>query len=393
MAQIKSTQELYDIFVTAAQDQADDLTDTEEGSLFDILAGVTAHAVNECNELILDEFRKTFFRTAHGPEITQGADDLQNLAVDHFGDDFARPEASNAQAVVTFSRPTSDAGAVAIPADTIVKTAPNANGVAQRFKTLIAVTLTALTVNASVEALEAGEEGNVEAGEINEIESTLLDSTITVSNASPATGGAPEEDDATYRETIRNLITSIRGATKAAVEAKALTVSGVETATAIETLKAVIEYDIANDAMLGSFFRIPYVSLYIADANGTADDALVASVREAVDNVRAAGVQVNIFGATALTVNWTASMTLNPAGPNFSTLSEDTTLIKDSMESYINALAIGSDFVRADAEDAIMAIWGPSGTNDLTDFATSIPSGDVSIAASEKAIAGTMEIV
>jgi hypothetical protein len=55
-------------------------------------------------------------------------------------------------------------------------------------------------------------------------------------------------------------------------------------------------------------------------------------------------------------------------------------------------LAIGTDFIRADAEAYIMALWGPSGTDDLVDFSTTVPSGDVSVAANQKLIPNTMSI-
>lgn len=390
--QIKSSEELRTIFLNAVQDVRSDLTDDEEGSILDTLGGAVSAVANECSNLILDEFKKTFFATANGPEVTEGSDDLEALAVDHFGDDFARPAATAAEGVVAFSRPTSAAGTIAIPAGTVVKTQPNSNGESQRFATQIDVALTNLTVNASVTALEAGEEGNVEAATVTVLESTLLDSSIGVSNAAAFSGGAAEQDDSTYRETIRNLITSIRGATLAAIEAKAETVSGVELATAIETTKAVIEYDIATDTHIGTFFRIPYVSLYIADANGTANNALLDSVRAAVDTVRAAGVQVNVLAATALPLNWTASMTLNPTGPNYAELSSDPQMILDAMEQYINELPIGTDFVRATANAAILAVWGPAGTDDLTAFTTSTPVGDVTASAAQKIIAGTLDI-
>jgi hypothetical protein len=392
--QIKSQQELHEQFVTALQEQAPDLTDTREGSMIDTLAGVVSFAATEINRLIVDKFNKTYFNTAHGPEVTGGDDDLETLAVDHFGDTFARPEASKATGVVTFSRANDDAGDCTIPAGTIVKTAPNANGVAQRFETAAEVVMTGLSINASVEALVAGEEGNAQAGAVTEIESALTDSSIEVTNADAFAGGEPEQDDATYRETIRNQIESLRGATLEAIESKALTVAGVETATGIETEKPVIAYDIgADDIEAGAeYFRIPYVTLYIADANGTASDLLIADVQDAIESVRAAGVRIDVQAATGIVFDWTAAITLNPAGPNYATLSSDPSQILESMREYINELAIGADFDKSDADDAILAIWGPAGTNDLTAFATTIPSGDVAVGADQKLVAGDLEL-
>lgn len=392
--QVKSQQELYDLFIAALQDEAPDLTDDHEGSKIDSLAGILSFGATEINRLLLDKFNKTYFDTAHGPEVTGGDDDLQTLAVDHFGEDFARPGATKAGGTVTFSRPNTNAGDVTILAGTIVKTAPNANGVAQRYVTLADVTMTGLSINALVEALVAGPDGNVDADTVIEIETALTDSSVVVTNADGFSGGEAQEDDATYRETIRNKIEALKGATVSAIEADAKTVAGVATATLIETEIPVIEYDIATDAIKAgaAFFRIPVTTLYIADANGTASATLIAAVKESLNSIRAAGVKIDVKGATPVSLNWTASMTLNPAGPNFATLSASAELIEDSMREYISKLPIGTGFDKSDADDYILSIWGPSGTDDLTAFVTSVPAGDVAATASQKLIPGTIEV-
>jgi hypothetical protein len=356
------------------------------------LAGVTATAVSELSRITVDEFAKTFFSTAHGSEVTGGADDLQTLAVDHFGDSFARPAATKSTGTVTFSRPTAAAGNVTIAAGAIVKTAPNANGVSQRFEVVATVTLTGTSINASVRAIVAGVDGNVLANKVNKIETTLTDPTVVVNNAAVFTGGEPTQGDAEYRETIRLLIETLRGATLTAIESKALTVDGVEKATAIEFIQYVNEIDISTLNLVGDYFGIPRVKLYIADVNGTASGALITDVQDAVDTTRAAGVRVDVVAAVALSQNWTASITLNPSGPNFALLQTDTTMLEDDMRKYLQDLAIGTDFVRADAETYMMNLWGPTGSDDLTDFSTTVPSGDVSVAANQKLIPNTMSI-
>lgn len=389
---VKSIQELYDEFIAELQAQAPQLTDTHEGSIIDVLAGVTSTAVSELSRITVDEFAKTFFSTAHGPEVTGGNDDLQTLAVDHFGDSFARPAATKSTGTVTFSRPTAAAGNVTILEGTIVKTAPNANGVSQRFEVTAEVILTGTTINASVRAIVAGIDGNVLANKVTKIETTLTDNTIVVNNSAAFAGGEPTQSDAEYRETIRLLIETLRGATLNAIQSKALTVDGVDNATAIEFLQYVNEIDISTLALIGTYFAIPRVKLYISDVNGAASQTLIDDVQLAVDTTRAAGVRVEVLAAIALLQDWTVAITLNPAGPNFGTLQTDVTMLTDDMRKYIQDLAIGDDFVRSDAEDYMMALWGPSGTNDLTDFSTTAPTGDISVAANEKLIPDTMSV-
>lgn len=387
---IPSQQDLYDDFKNEVQARAPELTDFEEGSNLDALGGAVSVAGQEVLRVIVDLFAKTYFSTANGPEVTGGPDDLQTLAVDHFGDGFARPAATPAVGTVTFSRPGSSPN-VLIPAGTIVKTNKDASGNEQRFATLINETITGTSINASVQAVVAGLAGNVNANTIVKIESALPDSTIVVTNPATLSGGAEQLNDADYREFIRLKIETLRGATKAAIEAAAKTVSGIITATAIENLQAVIEWDIGGSVTVGSFFYIPRVKLYVADANGAASDALIALVIAAVEPVRACGVRVEVVAATGLPVNWSATITFNPSGPNFAVLSLDPTLIEQNMAQYIRDLPIGTGFDRDLAKAYIMSVWGPAGTNDITDFITSVPSGNISATATQKLIPGTIE--
>jgi hypothetical protein len=393
MPVLKSAQDFLRIAIEEIKSRTSNvLTDFYEGSVQDILLGGIMTGVEEAQALMVQEFKKTFFDTANGPEVTGGVDDLENLAVDHYGSDFARPPAQEATGIVTFSRASTGAGNVTIAAGTIVKTEADANGQTQSFEVISPVTMTGLTINASVRAVEAGTAGNVEADTVVVIETTLTDPTVEVTNDDAFTGGAAEEDDATYRETIRNLIAQLRGATLAAIRAKALTVSGVEQATGLTVVQNVIEWDVDDESSIGEAFKIVRARLYIADANGTASDALVELVEDAIESVQAFGVKIEVLGAEALEVDWTATISLNPSGPNYATLVSDPSLIEEAMEEYIQQLAIGADFVRTTARTYILSQWGPSGTNDLTDFVITVPSGDVVTSATQKLVPGNVEV-
>jgi hypothetical protein len=392
MALVKSVEELQTDARNYTEGADPTLTDWSEGSILDILTGMVATAVAEVQRVAVNEFRKTFIESANGPEVTGGDDELQTLLVDHFGDSFARPAAQPAEGVVTFSRANTGAGNCVIPSGTIVKTAPDASGVAQRFATVSTVTMTGLSISASVAAVVAGAAGNVASAACNVIESTLTDSSVVVTNASAFTGGADVYDDATYREYARNLIVSNRGGTLSAIVAKAKTVSGVVTVVGTEEARTVRLWSVASGAASGDPFYVTYCHLYIADANGSADDALIASVKDAIDDVSAAGVQILVEGATAITVNVTIHLTLNAGGPNYPTLASDPQLILDDINAYINALDIGDDLIVADLRTYILALWGAAGSNDLTNMTISVPSGDVATTSTEKLVPGTITV-
>lgn len=383
---LKSQQELLEEYVGELQSQAPEVTDAEEGSIVDVLAGVSSVAVSEITRVVVSEVAKTYIDNAEG-------DDLERLAVDHYGSAFAKPEATKAVTTVTFSRANTDKGDVPISAGTIVKTPQNAAGKSVRFEVVNAVTLTGLSINASVRAMIAGAEGNVLANKITQIETTLIDPSVTVSNSLAASGGEETQNDSQYRETIRQLIQSLSGSTEKAIKAKALTVPGVAYADCVTEVIAVKEWDIGGSTTVGDYFKIPRAKLYVADVNGVASDALIGLVKTAIKATVAAGVLVVVLSAIPQTINWSASFSLNPSGPNYSVLSVDPAMVEDEMLLYLQGLAIGADFDRNLARAAILSKFGPAGTNDLTDFTTNSPTGTVVIAETGKAIPGTVEIV
>jgi len=312
------------------------------------------------------------------------------LAIDHFGDDFARPDAVEAVGEVTFSRPTDTAGDVTIPLGTIIKTVKDANGEEIRFLTDAEVIMTGTTIDADITADDGGSDGNVLASTITVLETALTDPTVVVDNAAAMAGGANEQNDSTYRETIRDLIEALKGATTAAVRGALEAVQGISTVTLIEQLKTVKEWDIGAGAVVGDFFRIAYPFAYIADENGNATQTLIDNAQDAIDSIRACGVRIVILGASGSATNWSADLTLNPAGPNYATLQTDLTMIEESMESYMNELPIGSGFDKSAASAAMLAIWGAAGTDDLTAFSTTIPAADIAGVTGTKLVAGTI---
>jgi hypothetical protein len=382
---LKSQSELLQLFIDELQARDPSLTDDNEGSKLDVLGGAFSVAVAESQRTSVEEFKKTYIDTSEG-------DNLEFLLVDHFGSSFARPEASKATGTVTFSRANTDEGNVTIPVGTIVATVQNAAGNSTRFEVIAEVVMTGTTIDASVRALVAGTDGNVDDSTVTVIESSLTDSSVVVTNALAFGDGTETLNDAEYRQFARNLLLSLRGATLDAIVATALTVSGITTVTGIEFSQYVKEWNISTGTATGDYFKIARVKLYVADVNGVASAALLAAVETAIEPVRAAGVNVEVLAAVAVELDWTAEITLNPAGPNYATFVSNAQAILDTMELYLQGLSIGTDFDKSTADAYIISLWGGSGTGDLTDFTTTIPVGNVSADANEKIIPGTMAV-
>jgi hypothetical protein len=402
---LESTQGLYDLFITALQDAAPDLTDTSQGSDIDYLGSVIALAGSEFQRYNIAAFNKTFIDLADGPEITGGPDDLQTLAVDHYGEEFARPGAIEAVDTATFSRPTTAGGLVTIIAGSIVATQPDANGNISTYTTNATVSLAAsgagsLSVSVGITAGTGtiGTAGNATAGTINVIQTSLTDSTIVVTNFGNQSG-VDAQDDATYRETIRDLLVALRAAILIAIEAAAKTVPGIVVATGVMIEEPVVFWNPGLNAPLNpavggifEYFTIPFAQLYVADSGGSANPTEVSAVEAAIATVQAFGVNINVVGAVPVVINWTGHLVLNPAGPNYPTLSGNAAQIIQTMTQYIATLGTGVNFVLATARAAILAIWGPAGSNDLTDFSTIAPSGDVAIGGTQNAVPGTIGV-
>lgn len=389
---IKSQQEMYQDFIIELESLETQITDQSEGSNVDIIGGVVSTAVSELAQIVQDEFRKTFFDTAHGPEVTGGPDDLETLAVDHFGDGFKRPRAQKASGIVTFTRPNTDKGDVQIPVGTIVKTPKTSAGNSVSFEVISAVTLVGLSINASVKALVTGPSGDANPGTITVLESSLSDTSVQVTNAQALVGGKTAENDAEYRKTIKRLLETLKGATIQAIESKSATVPGVVFVKAIEALQHVIEWDIALSQPIGNYFSLPRPKVYVSDANGNASALLLSMVKAAIMSVRAAGVRVDVVGAVPVTINWGAELVLNPAGPNYAVLQNDLTMIKDVMSKYIQDLPIGSSFFRNLANTYILSKFGPGGSNDITSFVTGNPTADIALNPNQKPLPGVVTI-
>lgn len=387
---MKSQQEFYEIFLTELQSSAPELTDTNEGSDIDIVAGLASLATSELAQIAQAEFRKTYFRTAHGPDITGGPDDLQDLAVDHFGEAFRRPGAKKSATIVTFARLNTDKGDVEVPLNLVVKTKKTSAGNSVSFKVISPVVMTGTTISASVEASVAGTSGNVNPNTILEIETALSDSSVTVTNVNAAVGGKAAENDEEYRLTIIRLLDTLKGATLRAIEAMVAQVPGVFFVKAIEVFQYVREWDVANGEPIGDYFGLPRPIVYVADVNGNASPLLLEAVKTAVTSVRAAGIKVTILAAIPVEFDWAAVLTLNPSGPNYSTLQTDLGMIRDEMRSFVKNLPVGWAFYRDVANNYILNKYGPAGSNDLATFSTAVPTADLASAPNQKLIVGTV---
>lgn len=214
---------------------------------------------------------------------------LDRLIYDRYGDDFEpRRDAQVAVVTVSFRR----AGTVgfAIPAQTRVATA---DGIV--FRTTQTVVLQE-NEKGPVEVIAycqlAGLDGNVlEQKIVDIIDKPAEDQTTIVVNLEPAAGGAPREEDGQLAARARGFWSAARKGTRQAVEYAARTVPGVAIAVA--------------DEILNPWTKLPKWrgSVTVADRAGNGNRALAARVTAVMDETRALGVPVAVFGGTSVYVS------------------------------------------------------------------------------------------
>lgn len=295
-----------------------------EGSNVNALLAAMATMGEELSYAILRTGMARLLSTATGAELDRLAWDLFKLR---------RQDAVAATVQVAFARTSTIAEGV-IPLGTKV-----AAGTSE-FTTTVAVQVPAGTagVNAEAQAAQAGSAGNVAAHQITQVRSSLFDR-FTVDNAVAAGGGSDREDDEAFRARCAQYWSVVQRATLRAIEFGACTVPGVRLAQAVDT-----GY---TDAMGREIAR--WVGLTVADATGTGNAAMAASVKVALDAWRAAGVAVSVQWGTPVYQQIVATCAFRPEA--------DTAMakrrVRQAIVDYTNSHVIAELFDPASLRDVM----------------------------------------
>jgi len=210
-------------------------------------------------------------------------EDLDRLVADRWSPTLFRKQATPALAVLTFTRVTGPLLGLALPFGTQIRTP---SGIVFALTSAVAIPPGSTgPITGYAQATTSGQATNVVIGTITEFVDQPSDPALQVTNLEPATGGDETETDASLRARARAFYDAVRRGTKAAIVFGALTVAGVRGATVVEQVDG---------------FGDPtgIVDLYVADVQGNANAALTAAVILALVEYRAAGVQVNVIGAS-----------------------------------------------------------------------------------------------
>jgi len=210
-------------------------------------------------------------------------DEVDRWVFDHYGEKVPRKLAAAARVTVTLARPTGAFGGFTYGSGSRVTTPSGVQFDLQADAVFSGAAVGPVSVLAR--AVNAGTAGNVGANTITRFVTQPADPTTTITNVQPAAGGDTTETDAAYKARAQAYLLSLAKGTLPALEFGAKTVPGIRQASAIEELDN-----------LGVLTGRTY--LFIADANGQANNALVAEVNTALREYRAGGLPVITVGGT-----------------------------------------------------------------------------------------------
>lgn len=269
-------------------------------------------------------------------------DDLDRYALDRYGQQLPRKGASAAVGSEVFSRVNPNNPAGSIPAGSLVL-----SNAGYPFITLAPASFTTATglpsdtsVAVNIRATQAGALFQAGANTIQRFQTPntaiAFDTSITCNNPLTTAGGADVEDDPAYRNRIRTFWTSARRGILAAIQQGGLSVPGVASALATEYIGS-------------SGQPVRLVSLAIADASGVANLQLAAQVQTALNDYRAAGIQVVVTPGLPLLVSIELSLTF-AAGVDTVTIGSQ---VQAAVVNFVNNLPVSGTLYLAQLQSVL----------------------------------------
>lgn len=288
----------------------------------------------------------TFLDSAKGKQ-------LDRLVFDRYG--LLRKPASPAFGTVQFTSTTPAAVAFSIPAGFQLLTTDG-----KTFFTTTNVTYpqgSTGPVSVPVRSADAGINQQARIGTISNLGGTVPSSPtdLAVTNTVATAGAANEENDESLRERARRFFTTARRGTVKAIEAAALAVPGVFTASAFET------YDeFGRPARSVQLVVTDEFTTVLVDADPTPtgyetqSQVLASNVFLALNDVRAAGIYVDVKVAVVKLLGVRLGLNFQ-TGVNVDLVAVQA---RAALVNYINALPPGASFVIADALQTLRTVAG-----------------------------------
>jgi len=269
-------------------------------------------------------------------------DNLDRYALDRYGQQLPRKGATAAVGNEVFSRTVASNPAGTIPAGTIVLSTAGYQFITTQPASFTSATgaPSDLVASSPIRAVQAGALFQAGANTITAFQTPSsaigFDLSITCNNPVTTAGAADPEDDPTYRNRIRSFWLSARRGILAAIGQGATGVAGVASAYASEYIGS-------------SGQPVRLVQLSIADATGVANQQLANSVIAALNDYRAAGIQVVVSPSIPLLVSIALALSF-VAGVDTVTISGQ---VQAAVVNFVNNLAVGAPLYLAQLQSVL----------------------------------------
>lgn len=299
--------------------------------------------------------------------------------VDSFVGDFGltREAAVATTGTVTFSRFTATNSAT-IPVGTTVLTTDTTQTftvIADTTQALYNPTLNAYVIpatqtsgNATVQAVNAGTQGNVNSGTITIISSAII-GVDTVTNASPFVDGVNEESDSALQARFLLYVQGLREGIKASV------------ASAIADLSLGIQYDLVENLAYSGGAQIGY--FYVVISPGTSGD--ISAVYAAIDLIRPLGITFGVFAASQLTAN----VAMTATAQSGYTHTQIVAAIETAIQNFIAAIPLGQPLYWS---KLYAVAYGVPGVNEVTGLTLNGGTSDLVATAQQIIVSGTVTV-
>lgn len=276
-------QDFYDLGKATLQTRRPKLV-VEEGDVSDAVIAGGASMATALVAYANRKFRATFLDGAEEDDLTERARDRG----------VERDTGSKSVGYITLTRPTAGMGAGTIPAGKRVATETDSTGAFASFTVENDVVFAGgdLTkTNILAKCTVVGKTGNVAENTVVRFVDNIFDPTIVPSNAARFTGGIEQESDEELRDRVRGFfLTQARG-TIDALDYGARQVPGVD--------RVSITVDSSG-----------VVTVFVADAQGNSNAALVAAVAAELENWRDAADVIYVTGGVIVNQAITLTVTV-----------------------------------------------------------------------------------
>ncbi len=328
----KTYSEIYDDmknYVVTHQDQA---TDLNAGSV-----------ISSILEAIARQIASAYIAVVANVDIYQ-----KTFSAEQFG--LSRNAGIAASGTVVFSRSTPALSDISIPVGTVLTTASGLVFTTLELGSILTDALTSGSIR--VQCSTTGATGNVDAGAINQISSSLAN-VESVTNAAALSGGTSEETVEAFEARFSEYVVGLGRCSTSGVEAAALGVDGIRSVSLVEHFPPTAGYNF---------------SLYAENGAGSLPSAMQSAIEtiifgDGLDNYgyKAAGINARILAPTIIHIDVDATLVASTTYPR-SYIEAD---INDKIVAYIDSLGIGEQVQEVILADALRQQFGILGVQSV----------------------------